>query len=102
MNPAADTEPAAGDDEAAYSLEAIAELTGLPSRTILHYREAGLITAAGGSGPGESRFDDEALRTLRRIEHLTATCGMNTAGLRLLLSLTKELERLRDELRRRG
>ncbi len=83
MNPT----PHASDDGPTYSLEVVAEITGISSRTILRYQEAGLIRS--------SVYDDETLRTLRRIEHLQNTCGVNEHGLRLILGLMDELERLR-------
>lgn len=75
------------DDQASYTLDVVARITGIHTETILHYQETGLI----GSDP----FDDETVRTLRRIEHLQSTCGVNEAGLRLILGLMEELERLR-------
>jgi DNA-binding transcriptional MerR regulator len=100
MNPSAENDPPAENGQA-YTLDVVAEITGLSSQTILQYHEAGLIAPIPDSPPGASCFDDEALRTLRRIEHLRATCEMNTAGLKLLLSLTEEVERLRTALRNR-
>jgi hypothetical protein len=47
-------------------------------------------------------FDDESLRSLRRIEHLRATCAVNDAGLKLILDLLREVERLRRERRVSG
>ena len=80
------------DDEPVYSLEIVARLSGLDAETILHYQEQGFIRPLPDS---EDRFDDEALRTLRRIEHLRDTCGVNDAGLRLILTLLDEVDRLR-------
>lgn len=79
------------DDPASYSLEVVARITGISSQTILHYQETGLIR----SDP----YDDETVRTLRRIEHLQSTCGVNEAGLRLILGLMEEVERLRAGIR---
>lgn len=78
--------------ETSYSLEITAHLTGMSAETILHYQEQGLIRPEPVSG----LFDDEALRTLRRIEHLRETCGVNDAGLRLILHLMDEIERLKN------
>jgi hypothetical protein len=36
---------------------------------------------------------------MRRIDYLRSRCGLNLAGIKLVLSLTAEVERLRDELR---
>ncbi|HXN48088.1 MAG TPA: MerR family transcriptional regulator [Bryobacteraceae bacterium] len=87
--------------EAVYTLEVLCELVGVPSRTVLHYQEHGLISPAGAAGSSARRFDDEALRTLRRIEHLRARYEMNLRSLRFTLGLLDELERLRDDLRSR-
>jgi len=79
------------DDPASYSLEVVARITGISSQTIIHYQESGLI----GSDP----YDDETVRTLRRIEHLQSTCGVNETGLRLILGLMEEVERLKSGMR---
>ena len=50
------------EEQATYSLEMLAEITGVSSQTILHYQEQGLLPPSG--------FDDEALHTLRRIDYL--------------------------------
>ena len=76
------------DDQASYTLDVVAHITGIHTDTILHYQESGLI----GSDP----FDDETVRKLRRIEHLQSTCGVNEAGLRLILGLMEEVERLKN------
>lgn len=75
-----------------YSLEVLAETTGVSTHVIVQYQEHGLLP---------SRFDDEALRTLRRIEAIRETCEMNLRGLKLLTQLLDEVEQLRQELRAR-
>lgn len=89
------------DPEAAYSLEMIAELSGVASQTILQYRERGLISPVAGTSPEGIQFDQETLRTLRRIEHLRTTCEMNMTGLKIILDLMDEVEQLREDLRSR-
>ena len=91
------------DTDASYTIEVVVELTGVSSQTILLYEEQGLISPVTDSGSGARYFNDEALRTLRRIEHLRSNCEVNVPGLKLMLSLMDEVERLRAELRsRRG
>jgi MerR family transcriptional regulator/heat shock protein HspR len=80
------------DDETVYTLEVFARISGVDAQTILHYQQQGFLRPLPDSG---NHFDDEALRTLRRIEHLRETCGVNEAGLRLILDLLDELDRLR-------
>ena len=76
----------------AYSLEILAEITGVATQTIVQYQEHGLI---------RPQFDDETIRALRRIEHLRETCEMNLHGLKLLTQLLDEVEQLRNELHAR-
>lgn len=87
--------------DAAYTLDVLCELVGVSSQTILHYQEHGLIVPAGTAGPAARRFNDETLRTLRRIEHLRARYEMNLRSLKFTLRLLQDLERLRDDLRSR-
>ncbi|CAN5750678.1 hypothetical protein BH11VER1_BH11VER1_29280 [soil metagenome] len=82
-----------------YSLEVFAELAGVDTTTILHYQEQGIIRPVLEATGDDAAFDAESLRQLRRIEHLRATCEMNEAGLKLLLSLLEEVEQLRQERR---
>jgi MerR family transcriptional regulator/heat shock protein HspR len=80
------------DDDSAYTLEVFARISGVDQETILHYQQRGLVRPLPGS---RGLFDDEALRTLRRIEHLREVCGVNETGIRIILDLLHELERLR-------
>ena len=79
------------DTDATYQLDIVAQLTGISSQTILHYQEHGLIRSAD--------LDDEAVHTLRRIEHLRQTCEANISGLKLIIDLMNQVERLKSELR---
>ncbi len=74
----------------AYTLELLAEITGVSAQTIVQYQEHGLI---------RPEFDDESVRTLRRIEHLREICETNLAGLKLMTGLLDEVEQLRAALR---
>ena len=73
-----------------YSLEILAETTGVSTQMIVQYQEHGILPP---------RYDDETVRALRRIEHLRQTCEMNLRGLKLLTQLLDEVEQLRHELR---
>lgn len=99
LDPASGSRSIEPEAETVYTLDIIVQLTGVSSETVRTYQEEGLISPA--TGPSEARpcFDEEALRTLRRIEHLKAAYGMNLAGIRLLLRLLSETERLQAQLR---
>lgn len=75
-----------------YSLEILAEMSGVSSKAILYYQEQGLIS--------QDAYDDDSLHTLRRIEHVRGTCEANVTGLKLILHLMDEVERLQTVLRR--
>lgn len=75
-----------------YSLEILAETTGVSTQMIVQYQEHGII---------HPDFDDETIRTLRRIEALRETCEMNLSGIKMLTQLLDEVEQLRQELRAR-
>lgn len=80
-----------------YSVEVIAEMTGMDTQTIIRYREKGFIRSAAEQKEDASIFDAESLRQLRRIEHLRSTCAVNDTGLKLILDLMHEVECLRQE-----
>jgi DNA-binding transcriptional MerR regulator len=73
-----------------YTLELLAEITGIETTTLIQYQEYGII---------RPQFDDETVRRLRRAEHLRETCEMNLDGLKLLTHLLEEVEQLREQLR---
>lgn len=77
---------------ASYSLEVLAEMTGISRQSIVQYEEHGLI---------HPQFDDDTVRSLRRIEHLRESYGMNLGGVKLITALLEELEQLRADLRAR-
>jgi DNA-binding transcriptional MerR regulator len=93
MNPGNEMPPHDSDGQATYTLEMVAEITGVSSQTILHYQENGLLRSP--------EFDDETLHTLRRIDYLRSTCEANLTGLKLMLDLLDQVEHLQAELRAR-
>lgn len=94
MNPLPDSNPG---EPPVYTLDIVAELAGVSTTTILHYQEQGLIHPAEPTGD----FDDETVHTLRRIEHLRHTSEANLTGIKLILELLDEVDRLKATLRAR-
>lgn len=84
---------------ATYTIEAIANLAQIPRRLIVLYYKHGLVAPASESPDGGWYFDDQAIHVVRRIQHLRTECGVNLEGIKLIMSLTKEVERLREEVR---
>ena len=84
---------------AVYTIEVAAQMAQVPRRLIVLYYKHGLVTPVTDPAGAGWYFDDEAVRIVRRIEHLRSTCGLNLAGIKLVMSLINEVERLRTELR---
>jgi DNA-binding transcriptional MerR regulator len=82
-----------------YSLDATAHLAGIPRRSILIYCRAGLVRPVVQPPYGVMEFTEEAIYTLRRIEHLRTVHGLDLVWIRTMFDLLDEVERLRAELR---
>lgn len=86
-------------EAAIYTIEATAHLLDLPRRTIVVYCRHRLLSPIVGASDRSFFFDREGIRALRRIEALRTICGNDFAGIKLILDLTEELERLQTRLR---
>jgi hypothetical protein len=82
-----------------YSLDAAAHLAGVPRRAVLIYCRAGLVRPVFLPPYGVMEFTEEAIHTVRRIEHLRAVHGVDLAWLKTMFDLLDEVDRLRAELR---
>ena len=85
-----------------YTIEAAAQITGLPRRAILVYCKHRLLSPLFDTRAEGYSFDGDGIRSLRRIEALRTVCGDDFAGIRIILDLTKELERLQADPSRTG
>src|SRR6516165_2422965 len=86
------------DARAVYTLEAAANLSHLPRRLIAVYCKYGLVSPVMDPACSGWYFNDEAIRILRRIEYLRSAYGLNLVGIKLIMDLAGEVERLREEL----
>ena len=82
-----------------YSLDAAAHIAGVPRRSILVYCRAGLVESVLQPPYGVMAFTEEAIHTVRRIEHVRAVHGPDLTLLKTLFELLDEVEHLRSELR---
>ena len=82
-----------------YSLDEAAHLAGVPRRSILIYCRAGLIRPVVQPPYGVMEFTEEAIYTMRRIEHLRTVHGLDLAWIKVIFDLLDEVEHLRAELR---
>jgi MerR HTH family regulatory protein len=82
------------DPAAFYSIEAVERLAQTPRRTILRYCRHGLVSPVTDPEFGGYYFDREAIRILQRIGYLQASRGINLAGIKFILELMGEIQRL--------
>lgn len=83
-------------EQAVYVISVAAELAGLHPQTLRIYERKGLVDPAR-TGGGSRRYSQADIDLLRRIQELTET-GLNLAGVKRVLELEAEVERLREEL----
>lgn len=91
------------EDRAVYVISVAAELAGMHPQTLRIYERRGLVQPARTSG-GNRRYSETDIQRLRRIQELAGD-GMNLEGIRRVMELEAEVERLRREvesLRRRA
>ena len=82
--------------QAVYVISVAAELAGMHPQTLRIYERRGLVLPARTQG-GNRRYSDADIEVLRRIAEL-ADDGMNLEGIRRVMQLEAENERLRAEL----
>src|SRR6266508_2046342 len=83
---------------AVYVISVAAELAGVHPQTLRIYERKGLLDPARTAG-GNRRYSERDLDRLHRIAELTHE-GLNLAGVKRVLALEAELERLRAEVAR--
>ncbi|MCU0267869.1 MAG: helix-turn-helix transcriptional regulator [Acidimicrobiales bacterium] len=81
---------------AVYVISVAAELAGMHPQTLRIYERKGLLEPARTQG-GSRRYSDDDISLLRRIQELTDE-GLNLAGVKRVLELEGEVERLRAEV----
>ncbi len=96
--PADPTEWGRPSTRAVYVISVAAELAGVHPQTLRIYERKGLLDPARTHG-GIRRYSEADIQQLRRIQALTAI-GINLEGVRRILELEGELDRLTSELDR--
>ncbi len=83
-------------DHAVYVISVAAELAGMHPQTLRIYERRGLVRPARTQG-GNRRYSDLDIDRLHRISELAGE-GMNLEGIRRVMALEAEVERLHAEL----
>jgi MerR family transcriptional regulator/heat shock protein HspR len=81
---------------AVYVISVAAELSGVHPQTLRIYERKGLLDPARTVG-GSRRYSEGDIERLRRIQELTAS-GLNLEGVKRVIELEDENERLRAQL----
>lgn len=74
-----------------------AELAGMHPQTLRQYDRLGLVSPTRTRGRGR-RYSLRDVATLRQIQRLSQDEGINLAGIKRILALESEVDRLRDEI----
>jgi MerR family transcriptional regulator/heat shock protein HspR len=83
-------------DRAVFVISVAAELAGVHPQSLRIYERKGLVDPAR-TGGGNRRYSEADIERLRRIQDLTNE-GLNLAGVKRVMELEAELERLRAAL----
>ena len=87
------------EDRALYIISIAAELAGVHPQTLRIYERKGLLSPARTAG-NTRRYSNRDIERLRMIQRLTQEHGVNLAGVRMIVDLENELERLRRQLQK--
>jgi MerR family transcriptional regulator/heat shock protein HspR len=85
------------DPRAVYVISVAAQLAGVHPQTLRIYEQRGLVRPHRTSG-NSRRYSDEDIDRLRRVQALTQR-GVNLAGVKRIIELEEEIDRLLDTTR---
>jgi MerR family transcriptional regulator/heat shock protein HspR len=91
-----DSEPSSRRDRALYVISVAAELAGVHPQTLRIYERRGLLDPSRTRG-GSRRYSERDIEQLRQIQELT-NAGVNLEGVKRVLELQSDLERMRQEV----
>ena len=86
------------EDRAVYIISVAAELAGVHPQTLRIYERKGLLQPARTAG-NTRRYSDRDIERLRMIQRLTQVEGLNLAGVRMIVEMEDEIERMRQRVR---
>jgi MerR family transcriptional regulator/heat shock protein HspR len=86
------------EDSPVYVISIAAQIAGLHAQTLRQYDRLGLVSPGRTPGGGR-RYSLRDIAQLREVQRLSAE-GVNLEGIRRVLALESELDRLRSRLMR--
>lgn len=85
-------------ERAVYVISVAAELAGVHPQTLRIYERRKLLQPKRTTG-NSRRYSERDVERLRKIQQLTQDEGVNLAGVRMILELENELERMAEQLK---
>ena len=79
-----------------YTISVVSKLVGLPPQMLRRYEETGLLSPARQDGKNRL-YSDQDVAALEEMATLSAE-GVNTAGIRHILQMRKQIHLLQQEL----
>jgi MerR family transcriptional regulator/heat shock protein HspR len=86
-----------GEDRGVYIISVAAELAGVHPQTLRIYERKGLLNPSRTAG-NTRRYSERDIERLEAIHRLTQDFGINLAGVKMIVELEAELERLRKRM----
>src|SRR2546421_8308594 len=86
-------------NRALYIISVAAELAGVHPQTLRIYERKGLLNPARTAG-NTRRYSDRDIDRLRAIQKLTQEHGINLAGVKMIVELENEMDRMRQRMGR--
>lgn len=87
----------ASEDAQVYVISVAAELAGMHPQTLRQYDRLGLVQPGRTRGRGR-RYSLRDIATLREVQRLSQEEGVNLAGIKRILELENEVDRLRKQV----
>lgn len=84
-------------DAAVFVISVAAQLAGMHPQTLRTYDRLGIVTARRTRGRGR-RYSPRDVQRLRLVQHLSQSEGINLEGIRRILEMEDELDRLRQQV----
>lgn len=85
------------DDEPIYVISVAAEMAGMHPQTLRQYDRLGLVSPRRTGGGGR-RYSLRDVEQLREVQRLSQEDGVNLNGIKRILELEAEVERLQGQL----
>jgi MerR family transcriptional regulator, heat shock protein HspR len=85
-------------DRAVFVISVAAELAGMHPQTLRMYERKGLVRPERTSG-NSRRYSERDIERLRLIQELTQEAGVNLAGVKRIMELQRDIDRLQTRVR---